>query len=142
MVDNPIKELSADEAWNRLGQAELGRIALSYDGQPDIYPVNYLCSDRRIIFRTAQGTKLYELTANSHVAFETDDHDADGGWSVVVKGTARVLESHREIEAADTLPLRTWLPTLKYNYVEISADEITGREFTFGPEPERYTGED
>jgi len=141
MVDNPIKELTVDESWNRLSQVELGRIALSFGGLPDIFPINFYAGDGRILFRTAEGTKLYELTANEHVAFEVDSHDGVSGWSVIAKGTARVLQSHREIEAADQTPLKPWIPTLKYNYVEIAVEEITGRDFTFGEEPERYTSD-
>ena len=55
--------------------------------------------------------------------------------SVIVAGTARRLESEDEIEFAQSLPLRPWIPTDKFNYVEIEVDEISGREFHLGPEP-------
>ena len=42
------------------------------------------------------------------------------------------------IQEADELPLKPWLPTLKYNYVEITPEEISGRRFQLGEEPERY----
>ncbi|MBD0863807.1 pyridoxamine 5'-phosphate oxidase family protein [Gordonia sp. zg691] len=138
MVDNPVQVLTADEAWNLLGSTELGRIGLSVNGQPDIFPVNYHAGDGRILLRTGEGTKLAELVVNSRVVFESDGHTDTGGWSVVAKGTARVLTSLREIEEADRLPLRPWIPTMKYNYVEIVVEEISARRFEFGPEPERY----
>ncbi|MDY6807986.1 MAG: pyridoxamine 5'-phosphate oxidase family protein [Actinomycetota bacterium] len=138
MVDNAVQELSVEEAWELLGSAELGRIALSVDGHPDIYPVNYFAGDGRITIRTGEGTKLTEIVLNENVAFEADDHSEQDAWSVVAKGTARVLVSMSEINAADELPLRPWIPTMKYNYVEISISEISGRRYLFGPEPERY----
>lgn len=138
MADNVVHELTREEAWELLGTVELGRIALSVNGQPDIYPVNFYAGEDRVVFRTGEGTKLTELVVNEHVAFEADEHTTDGGWSVVAKGTARVLVSGHEIAAADELPLHPWIPTLKYNYVEISVSEISGRRFLFGPEPERY----
>lgn len=138
MVDNPIEELSVDEAWELLGTNELGRLAVAVGGNPDIFPVNYYAGEGRILFRTAEGTKLSELVVNESVAFEVDSYQADGGWSVVAKGTARVLSRGDEITAADELPLKPWVPTLKYNYVEISVNTISARRFEFGPEPDRY----
>jgi len=138
MVDNPIQELSVDEAWALLATSDVGRIALSVGGQPDIFPINYFAGDGRVLMRTAEGTKLAELTVNGKVAFEADAYDADGGWSVVVKGSARVLSTGAEIAKADEAPLRPLIPTLKYNYIEIVPDEISARRFEFGPEPERY----
>lgn len=140
MVHNPIQELSADEAWSLLGSQVVGRLAVSVGGQPDIFPVNYYAGQGRLVFRTAEGTKLSEVVVNHHVAFESDFYEGgDGtGWSVVVKGSARVLSRGDEITAADELPLHPWIPTIKYNYVEIAVAEISGRRFQFGSEPERY----
>jgi nitroimidazol reductase NimA-like FMN-containing flavoprotein (pyridoxamine 5'-phosphate oxidase superfamily) len=72
------------------------------------------------------------------VAFECDSHSDSDAWSVVVKGRARAIESQSEIFAADQLPLKPWIPTLKYIYVRIEPTEITGRRFERGPEPDRY----
>ena len=58
--------------------------------------------------------------------------------SVVVKGTATRLERLVDIDAADALPLRPWIPTLKYRWVRISPTSITGRRFPRAPEPDRY----
>ena len=88
--------------------------------------------------RTAEGTKLAELAVNGKVAFEADAYNDDGGWSVVVKGSARILSTGAEIAKADEAPLRPLIPTLKYNYIEIVPDEVSARRFEFGPEPERY----
>ncbi len=72
--------------------------------------------------------------------FEADNVDEAGGtaWSVIVKGNARALKSNEEIREADQLPLKPWLPTLKYNYVEVTPSDISGRKFQLGDEPERY----
>lgn len=106
----------------------------------DLFPLNYLVHEGEIYFRTAEGSKLFSLTLNNDVLFEADNVDGDSqeAWSVVVKGTARTLSSNAEIEAADQLPLKPWLPTLKYNYVVVSPNEISGRKFHLGEEPERY----
>lgn len=57
---------------------------------------------------------------------------------MVLKGTARVIESQSEIDEADKLPLKPWIPTRKYTYVEITPTRVRGRHFELGDEPERY----
>jgi uncharacterized protein len=133
-----VESLGEDDCWELLQSSSLGRLAVSVGGEPDIYPVNFVASDGRLLFRTAQGTKLLELTVNQRVAFETDGVGREEAWSVVVKGTARALEKQSEIDAADQLPLRPLIPTLKYIFVEITPTRVTGRRFPLGPEPERY----
>ena len=92
-----------------------------------------------MLFRsTAEGSKLFTVSINDRVLFEADDHTEDKAWSVIVKGRARILQRTDEIQEADELPLKPWLPTLKYNYVEITPEEISGRRFQLGEEPERY----
>ena len=134
----PVHVLDDEECWDLLISSSFGRLALSIAGEPDIYPVNFVAADRRLVFRTAEGTKLLELTVNNKVAFETDGIGRDEAWSVVARGRARVLEHQAEIDAADQLPLRPLVPTLKYIYVEIIPETVSGRRFQLGPEPERY----
>lgn len=134
----PTESLNGDECWRLLQTSSLGRLAVSFSGQPDIFPVNYVASDGRLFFRTAEGTKLVQVLINELIAFETDGVRSDEAWSVVVKGTARILQKQSEIDAADRLPLRPLIPTLKYVFVEITPQEMTGRRFVPGLEPERY----
>ena len=134
----PVHVLDEEECWDLLISSSFGRLALSIAGEPDIYPVNFVAADRRRVFRTAEGTKLLELTVNNKVAFETDGIGRDEAWSVVARGRARVLEHQADIDAADQLPLRPLVPTLKYIYVEIVPETVSGRRFQLGPEPERY----
>jgi len=135
---SPIEHLDEDACWELLLSSSLGRLALSVANEPDIFPVNFVAADRRLYFRTAEGSKLLELTVNDRVAFETDGVGREEAWSVVVKGTARILEKRAEIDAAEELPLRPLIPTLKYIYVEITPQEVFGRRFVLGPEPERF----
>ena len=134
----PVVELDEAECWNLLGSESLGRLATTVGGAPDIFPINYYAADGKIVVRTGEGTKLSELSVNPSVAFEADHVEGEGAWSVVAHGTARVLVNAGEIAAADELPLTPWIPTLKYNYVEIDVSKISGRRFMFGPEPQRY----
>lgn len=133
-----VSPLNDEECWDFLKGSKLGRLAVSAAGRVDIFPVNYVVDDHKIYFRTAPGTKLASLTVNGSVALETDEVLNGVARSVVVHGTARELDNSREIEAADQLPLVPWIPSVKYNYVEVTAEELTGRRFEVGPEPDRY----
>lgn len=135
---NPIEHLSNDAAWAFFMSETVGRLAVSVGTQPDIFPVNYVGHDGKVYFRTAEGTKLLELTINTHVAFESDGYDETSAWSVVVIGTARAIESQGMIDTLNALPLHPFAPTLKYVWVEITPTELRGRSFKMGPEPERY----
>ena len=134
---NPVLDLNDEQSWKLLDAAKHGRLVVSVAGEPDIFPVNYLTSDRKIYLRTAPGNKLAQLTINSRVLFETDGILSDEAWSVVLRGTARVLSKSDELAAAEELGLKTWVPTLKDFYVEIVPTSISGRHFQLGGQPER-----
>ncbi|MFC0448831.1 pyridoxamine 5'-phosphate oxidase family protein [Rhodococcus jostii] len=135
-AEQPITELTAQESWELLSSGALGRLASTVSGRVDIFPVNYVVHEGKVYFRTAEGSKLVELTINRDVAFEVDEIAEKTGWSVIVHGTARRLQKLSEVAAADELPLRSWLATPKFNYVEITPTEITGRRLVFGDEPD------
>ena len=136
--ENPIEVLKEDEALELMGDQQLGRLVVRIKDDFDIYPLNYVVNEGKIYFRTAEGSKLFTVSINDRVLFEADDHTEDKAWSVIVKGRARILQRTDEIQEADELPLKPWLQTLKYNYVEITPEEISGRRFQLGEEPERY----
>ena len=71
----PISILPESECWNLLSSASLGRLVTSVDGQPEIFPVNFVVQHRTVLFRTAEGTKLVSAAINNNVLFEADDHN-------------------------------------------------------------------
>ena len=132
----PVTPLTDAEAWAALGSMDVGRLATILGGVPDIVPVNFVIDGRSLVFRTAEGGKLLALTVNQQVAFEVDSWDDAGGWSVVAKGSAAEVTDAADLAAAEALPLRPWVPTIKLHYVRVEITEISGRRFVFGPEPE------
>jgi uncharacterized protein len=138
MTDEPAVVLSENESWRRLGGVALGRLVTSFAGEPEIFPVNFAVQNRTVLFRTAEGTKLFSAVTNSVVLFEADDHDVAEGWSVIVRGRARVLRTAADIEEADRAELMPWTANLKKHYVRVTPSDITGRHFTFGPEPDPH----
>lgn len=137
-VNGPVKNLTEQESRERLGALTLGRIVVRRSDDIEIFPVNYVMDEKNLYFRTAEGNKLFTISLNHDVLFEVDNVDDTTAWSVVVRGNAELVRDGEEIQHVDSLDLKPWIPTLKYNYVRITPDEITGREFQLGEEPERY----
>ncbi len=123
-----VTELAELDCWELLREQEFGRLAFHLVNEVHIVPINYAVSGERLVFRTAEGSKLLGITMNQDVAFEIDQYDEDHATSVVVRGTARELEGD-EADIAEQLPLRPWVPTAKFSIVEITPTEITGRKF-------------
>jgi nitroimidazol reductase NimA-like FMN-containing flavoprotein (pyridoxamine 5'-phosphate oxidase superfamily) len=127
-TDNPVRELTTDQCWELLEKNEFGRLAHRLVDEVHIVPINYVVDGRTLLFRTASGNKLLAAALHSDVAFEIDWYDDQAAWSVVVRGTLRRLgedEQHR----LDHLALQPWVPTPKYDVVELSPEAVTGRRF-------------
>ncbi|RFA16934.1 hypothetical protein B7R22_02010 [Subtercola boreus] len=125
----PVTELSIEHCWQLLKATNIGRLGLSVDNQPEIFPVNYIADGSSVVFRTARGTKFNELLSNNNVVFEVDEQLENGAWSVTLKGTATILGSEipGSPTADETLP--HWVPTAEYLYVRITPRDIRGRRF-------------
>lgn len=124
----PVTVLTHEECWQLLRQHELGRLGFHLLDQVHVVPINYTVDHETVLFRTAEGNKLLGVVMHGDVVLEIDDHDEHTAWSVVVRGIARLLDeasAHR----ADDLPLRPWVDSPKYNVVEITPTEISGRSF-------------
>jgi uncharacterized protein len=132
----PVTVLSASDSWDLLAGVAIGRLVTSVGGVTEIFPVNFVVQDRTVLFRTAEGTKLVSAAIDNRVLFEADDHGANDGWSVVIRGAARMLRTNEEIEKAERAQLLPWTATLKQHYIRVLPQSITGRRFHFGPEPE------
>ena len=127
----PMTLLSEDECWHLLAGTSLGRLVTCLEGHPEIFPVNFVVQHRTVLFRTAEGAKLFSVVMNSRVAFEADDHDVAEGWSVIVKGRAYVLNDVADIEVAERAHLVPWTTTVKRRYIRIEPTDISGRRFQF-----------
>jgi nitroimidazol reductase NimA-like FMN-containing flavoprotein (pyridoxamine 5'-phosphate oxidase superfamily) len=128
MNDEVVTDLTLEECWQMLRDEEFGRLAYRLVDEVHITPINYAVDGGTLLFRTAEGNKLLAVVMGSEVAFEIDRYGEESARSVVVRGVARLLpedEAHR----AENVPLRPWVPTLKYNVVEIQPKVVSGRAF-------------
>lgn len=126
--EHPVEELSTEECWEMLRANEFGRLAFHLVNEVHITPINYAVDHDTLLFRTAEGGKLLGVVMNSDIAFEIDEFSDTTAASVIIRGTARKLDE-REEHRAENVPLRPWVPTLKFNVVEIVPTSITGRRF-------------
>jgi len=126
--DERVQELTDEECWDFLRSEEFGRLAFRMVDEVHIVPINYAVDGRTLLFRTAPGEKLLSVALGSPIAFEVDRIEDERARSVIIRGSARLLgedEAHR----AETVPLRPWVGTEKYDVVEISPEVVTGRAF-------------
>lgn len=126
-----LEVLAVDECLRRLRLTPVGRVAFVDQGEPVILPVNHAMDGDAIVFRTAPGSKLAAATAEQPIAFEIDDYRLDErtGWSVVVSGTAVLVEDGAERQRLDALDLQTWADgTERGHWIRIRAYSMTGRE--------------
>jgi nitroimidazol reductase NimA-like FMN-containing flavoprotein (pyridoxamine 5'-phosphate oxidase superfamily) len=123
--------LTSDDCLALLRTQVVGRLAVSIANHPDIFPINYIVDRGRVVFRTAEGTKLAGAVLGRGVAFEVDGYDERSGeaWSVVVKGRAVEIERMQDLFDALDLPLFPWHAAPKHRFVRIEPTEITGRRF-------------
>lgn len=118
------------ESWDLLREGVVGRLAVIYEGAPEIFPVNYVVDHGTVVIRTAGGTK-HEAARKRRVAFEVDGYDLRAGaaWSVVLKGRAvEVYDVDEAIEVL-SLPLIPWAKGSKPHLLRVVPDSITGRRF-------------
>ena len=123
-------ELSTAESWTLLTDAVVGRLAVTVDNRPEIFPVNHLVDRGSVVFRTAAGTKLAGCSEH-WVAFEVDGYDTltASAWSVVVKGQAQKVNRLYDVLEVIELPLFPWHSAPKPHFIRIEIDSITGRRF-------------
>jgi nitroimidazol reductase NimA-like FMN-containing flavoprotein (pyridoxamine 5'-phosphate oxidase superfamily) len=128
-LQNEMECIDTSGFWDLLAMAELGRLAVSVAGNPDIFPVNHVVHNRHIFFRTAAGSKLASLAVNTAVAFEADDHsDAINiVFSVVITEVSRIIDNDDEAVELENLGHRPWSISEKAHSLKIEAVQVTGR---------------
>lgn len=124
-----LSELSRAQCLALLESATVGRIGVSIDALPAIFPVFITVVNGVVAFRTVPGTKLAAASAGAIVALEADDVDGvtGDGWSVLVRGIASEVTDETRIATARHRLRETWIDGAPMHLVEISPDLVTGR---------------
>lgn len=129
--NGPVTALTDEECWEFLARQQYGRLAYALPGEVHIAPVNHAVQGRRIIFRTAEGSKLLGVTMLKVVAFEVDEVADDVATSVIAHGTAVHLHG-AEADRVEDLP-HPVVPTQTYEMVAIDVTSVSGRRFRLAP---------
>lgn len=124
--------LTAEQCWKMLAETSIGRLAVTVDGRPDVFPVNYKIDGESLIFRTGAGTKLEAIAEDANVALESDAVSAEFGiaWSVVVKGRAEHASLESPALNSTVRGLFPWQGVGKNHLIRIVPETVTGRRFT------------
>ena len=128
------RELTRAECFELLASAPFGRVAVTDDRGPVVFPVNFVLDRHTVVFRTEAGTKLDAASRGSRVCFEVDGADpaAGTGWSVLVRGDITEVTDPAELARLRELPLPAWMPGTRNRYVRILPAVLTGRRIVAG----------
>jgi len=129
-----VRELTRAECFELLADEQLGRVAVTDDRGPVVFPVNFVLDRHTVVFRTEPGTKLHAASQGRRVCFEAGGTDAatHTGWSVLVRGEITEVTDPAELARLRELPLRVWAPGGRDHYVRILPAVLTGRRITAG----------
>jgi nitroimidazol reductase NimA-like FMN-containing flavoprotein (pyridoxamine 5'-phosphate oxidase superfamily) len=131
MTEHQLTELDRDECVHLLLRHQVGRVAVTIDGQPHIVPVTYAADTAGdVVFRTGPDTVLTRVDLE-RVAFEIDgvDEQARTGWSVSVHGVGREITDDDD-QSARFLRQKlgdSWAPGSRMRWFAISPRAMTGR---------------
>lgn len=122
--------LTTAECWAHLENENVGRLAvIGRDGNPDIFPVNFIAHEGCIYIRTAPDIKMVRLADRPGAAFEVDGHTGAAWWSVVARGEAELVRNEVDIERSGVTRLTTASPRHKQHVIRLRPAAVTGRRF-------------
>lgn len=127
MSTDKVATLVAYDCWALLEGADIARVAWQAGDEIQLVPVNYTVADGGLWFRTDPGTALARGTAGRPVVVEVDQVDpvSRDGWSVVVRGTAELVDV---LDAPDMLvEMTVWPAGTDSVFVRVDAERLTGR---------------
>jgi nitroimidazol reductase NimA-like FMN-containing flavoprotein (pyridoxamine 5'-phosphate oxidase superfamily) len=127
---SPAVDLAPYQCWTRLRTSRTGRIVTLHDGRIEVRPLNYVADGHSIVVETSSEVVLAAAADRRPVVFEVDEHDGWSVWSVVVRGTASVMDDSEPMDGAH---LRSMLAVTDGTRIRIHPDEVTGRLFDQAP---------
>jgi nitroimidazol reductase NimA-like FMN-containing flavoprotein (pyridoxamine 5'-phosphate oxidase superfamily) len=134
-AESVVELLNEAECQRLIAAGGVGRIGYTGRFGPTVLPVNYVLHEGTIVFRTGQHSPLGEDLrtgiehAESKVAFEIDELSpaTREGWSVLVQGSAHLVDSEAERASIVGLGVEPWAGGEKELFVRILPSRVTGR---------------
>jgi nitroimidazol reductase NimA-like FMN-containing flavoprotein (pyridoxamine 5'-phosphate oxidase superfamily) len=125
-----LDHLGWQECLRLLATHPVGRVAVTVNGWPAIYPVNHHVVDYdTIVFRSEDVSTMTDLSRGVCVSLEVDGID-DGGelWSVTANGVGRAVDPAERARLRE-LGLESNAAGEKTHWIRITPETITGRRF-------------
>jgi nitroimidazol reductase NimA-like FMN-containing flavoprotein (pyridoxamine 5'-phosphate oxidase superfamily) len=126
-----LKVLSLDECLSRLGQSPVGRVAFELDGEITVLPVNHTLDGVDVCFRTLGDSKIEAAVDHARVSFQVDSYDEStrDGWSVLVQGTAVIVDGADDVRRLESVARKPWIPgdLSAMTWIRVRSQNITGR---------------
>lgn len=126
-----LRVMGLEECLRRVDEAPVGRLAFPLDGEIAVLPVNHVLDGVDICFRTSGGSKIQAAVDGDAVSFEVDDWDGAqrSGWSVLVHGTATLVDDDGQAARLDAAARPPWivLDPEHTRWVRVSTRQVTGR---------------
>jgi nitroimidazol reductase NimA-like FMN-containing flavoprotein (pyridoxamine 5'-phosphate oxidase superfamily) len=136
-----LEPLTPAQCRSHLEAGGVGRVIVCASRGPVALPVNYWFSEGEVLFNTTLNTAR-ELESQGTVGFEIDriDDVFSEGWSVIVTGSARLVDNPDELVEHATRGIKPWAGGARGAVVAITADEVTGRVIIHDGSVERTAG--
>ncbi len=108
----------------------MGRVAVVVDAEPEIFATRYAVGDGTLVFPVRSGTELLSALKGSTLALEADgvDTDTEEAWSVMVLGTASLIDD--PAEGREWPQPDSWSVGPRQQLVRLESTRVTGRQFT------------
>ncbi len=126
-----IQVLSKQECLDLLTRVPIGRVALTLNALPVIFPVNYRLIGDSVVFGAMAGSGLSRATDGAIAAFQADSYDeaSRSGWTVMAVGQAshlRDAEVLGDLDLGGQLPEPWALGQSAERYFQIGLRGVTG----------------
>lgn len=124
-----LEPLGLEECQSLIAPGGVGRFVYVDEQGPVAVPVNFRLLDGDVVFRTDSKATVIAATFQEPVSFEVDNLDdaLSEGWSVLLKGDARVITEPAELERAQALGIAPWAGGERRTYVRVVPRQVTGR---------------
>jgi nucleotide-binding universal stress UspA family protein len=136
VLSGTLEEIPEAECLALLASHGVGRLAVSADGQPLVFPVNYMLDGRTVAIRSDPGTKL-DWASLGRVCFEIDHVDPvrHEGWSVLVQGVGQDITDGIDAwsQGVRSAPLAPWAGGDKAHWLAIASPQFSGRRLHHQP---------
>jgi transcriptional regulator with XRE-family HTH domain len=123
-----LEALTPAECRAHLETGRVGRVVFCASRGPVALPVNFRFSNGEVLFHTTV-KQATELEAQGTVGFEIDriDDAFSDGWSVIVTGSARVVDDPDQLVEHAQQEIIPWAGGARNAVVAIATEEVTGR---------------